>query len=156
MSFAVESCRVRPVSPSAHHVPSLSVYLLPFPKNSPHRHPFSLRCSCIGGPGHTPMRYLPFSDCASSVLSPQVRICRVPQVHTYMQYLFLIMRHPFVPQVHLAFGNGVSRMPPGGLLLSAAALRGAATRKADARGFSGGSGAMYADVPVIGALDTNR
>eukprot|EP00752_Nemacystus_decipiens_P008224 g7354.t1 len=58
-------------------------------------------------------------------------------------------------EVHLAYGNAVSRMPPGGLLLSALSLRGAATRRREARGSQGESGAIYTDVPVIGALDTN-
>ena len=45
-------------------------------------------------------------------------------------------------------------MPFGGLLLSAASLRGAAPKKGGTRG-PGTMATYYTDVPVVGALDTN-
>ncbi|CAM9984101.1 unnamed protein product [Scytosiphon promiscuus] len=56
-------------------------------------------------------------------------------------------------KVHLASGNAIARLPPGSLKVSAASLRGVGKTTGD---LGDSTGVLHADVPVIGAFDTNR
>lgn len=60
----------------------------------------------------------------------------------------------FYAQVHFASGNGIARMPLGGLMVTAPSLEDVATVRGDGSVLSPGT--VHRDVTVIGAFDTNR
>lgn len=57
-------------------------------------------------------------------------------------------------QVHLASGNAIARMPPGGVVVRAASLEGVSVKGSNAD--QSKAVAVHKDLAIIGAFDTNR